>query len=402
MKRLVIVGASSRALYLFVELLYKGNPDDVEITGIYDINKTRCKVFRDEIGDACKIYDGFDEMLDAEKPDYVVVATVDSVHHEYIIRALEKGYNVISEKPITNTYERCKEIRAAEKRSGKSVKVTFNCRYMSYFEEIKKLLQANRIGKVLSINYEYCLDRDHGGDYFKRWHKRMEFSQGMLLHKATHHFDIINWFLEDEPHKVTALGNQVYYNNKDKCMADRCRNCEARSACESSQLLGEENIQRMYYDAEHEDGYIRDRCSFAGEADICDNMSISVLYGKGAILTYTLNLFSRREGYRLSIQGERGSLIHENWYGDSDPNLRITLISENGDAEDIIFPKDSGSHGGGDAKMLAALFNSEEDGLSQHATAFDGITSAIIGIAGNMSIREERTVNVKALIDDLR
>ncbi len=402
MKRFVIAGASGRCLYLFVETLYQNNKDKFEITGIYDTNKTRCRVFKEEIGDKCTVYDDFDKMLDTEKPDYVIVTTIDSVHHEYIIRALDMGYDVISEKPITNTYERCKEIREAEKRSGKNVIVTFNCRYMPCFAEIKRLLAANRIGKVHSVNYEYCLDRDHGGDYFKRWHGKSAYSQGMLLHKSTHHFDIINWFLEDEASKVFALGNQVYYNNKNKCLGQRCKDCTLKFKCESSKMLGEDNIKKLYYNAEHEDGYIRDRCCFAGEADICDNMTVSVLYTKGTILTYTLNLFSQREGYRISMQGETGSLVHEYFYDDNDPEIHITLVPHKGVKEEITFSKDFSSHGGGDERMLADMFENTEDELGQHAKCFDGIASALIGIAANMSMEQEKAVDVKALFDSLR
>ena len=185
MKKYVIVGASVRCYMMFVTRLVENYADEAKITGVYDINKTRCKVFRDKIGDGCTIYDDFDTMIDTERPDAVIVTTVDSVHHEYIVRALDKGYDVISEKPLTNTFERCKEIRDAEKRSGHNVTVTFNCRFMPYFYELKKVVSSGRIGKPLAINYEYCLTRWHGGDYFKRWHRLMRYSQGMLLHKSS-------------------------------------------------------------------------------------------------------------------------------------------------------------------------------------------------------------------------
>ena len=138
MKRYVIVGASVRCYMMFVMNLVERYQDTVEITGVYDVNKTRCQVFKDKIGAGCTIYEDFEEMLDKEKPTAVIVTTIDSVHHEYIVRALDKGYDVISEKPITNTFEGCLQIREAEKRSGKSVKVTFNCRFMPYFYQLKK------------------------------------------------------------------------------------------------------------------------------------------------------------------------------------------------------------------------------------------------------------------------
>ena len=81
MKKYVIVGASVRCYMMFVTRLVENYADEAKITGVYDINKTRCKVFRDKIGDGCTIYDDFDTMIDTERPDAVIVTTFDSVHH---------------------------------------------------------------------------------------------------------------------------------------------------------------------------------------------------------------------------------------------------------------------------------------------------------------------------------
>ncbi len=403
MKRFVIVGASFRCYSLFVTRLTEQYGDRAEITGVYDINKVRCQVFKDKIGDKCTVYDDFDAMLDAEKPDSVIVTTIDKVHHEYVVRALDKGYDVLCEKPVTNTYEKCLAIREAEKRSGHKVTITFNCRYMPYFAQIKHTVRQNRIGKILAINYEYCLDRWHGGDYLKRWHRMMENSQGMLLHKSTHHFDIVNWLTEDEPSKVTALANRVYYGDASKAYGERCSTCTRASECESFQSQTAEMDKKLYFDAEQEDGYVRDKCSFLPDSDIYDNMSVSVLYKKGALLTYSLNLFSEHEGYRMVITGEKGVLIANCWDDDKSPQNHIQLLLPDGVVEDIAFDKSSGTHGGGDDRMLAMLLNEGgKDELNQRADGFDGFTSAMIGIAGNMSILEGKTIDVAKYIDTLR
>ncbi len=405
MKRYVIVGASFRCYTMFVTNLIDKFADSTEITGVYDLNKTRSKFFKDKIGDKCTIYDDFDKMLDTEKPDAVLVTTVDSVHHEYIVRALDKGYDVISEKPLTNTFDRCLQIREAEKRSGHKVTVTFNCRFMPYFLEVKKLLAADRIGKPLAINYEYCLNRWHGGDYMKRWHKLMKNSQGMLLHKSTHHFDIVNWLLRDEPSKVTALGNKVYYNDKSKCFADRCSNCLKKDSCESAHSQSDILDKQLYFDAEKEDGYIRDCCCFNGESDINDSMSVSVMYTKGAILTYTLNLFSQHEGYRMVITGEKGVMIAENYdtgYGTSD-KFKIVILDRDNRTEIVEFDKSTGTHAGGDEKLISMLFGEkQEDEYGQMADSYAGMVSAMIGIAANESIATEKTVDVQAYLKKLR
>lgn len=405
MKKYVIVGASVRCYMMFVTHLVEEFQGTAEITGVYDINKTRCQVLKDKIGDGCTIYDNFDEMLDKEQPDAVLVTTVDSTHHEYIVRALNKGYDVISEKPLTNTFERCLAIREAEKKSGHSVKVTFNCRFMPYFLQLKKLLAWGRIGKPLAINYEYCLTRWHGGDYFKRWHRLMKNSQGMLLHKSTHHFDIVNWLLCDEPSKVTALASTVYYNDTSKCLGDRCKTCFKKEECESAMSQTDSLDEKMYFQAEGEDGYIRDRCCFKGDSDIYDTMSVSVAYEKGALLTYTLNLYSQHEGYRMVITGEKGVIIADCWeagYGKED-RYEIVILDKDYQVEKVTFDRSEGTHAGGDTRLISMLFGKEsEDEYGQMADSYAGMVSAMIGIAANESIQTGKMVDVKKYIDQLK
>ena len=399
MRRIAVVGAGSRAYDCYAEFMVTEFVGKAQIVGVYDINPVRSKVFKEKIGDECKVYDDFDKMLDTEKPDYVFVLTTDCTHHEYIVRALDKGYDVISEKPVTNTFERCKAIREAEKRSGHKVTVTFNCRYMPYLAKAKELLNEGRIGKVLAINYEYCLDRQHGGSYMQRWHRKMEFSQSLYLHKSTHHFDIVNWLVDDEPKYVSALANTVYYNDTSKSFAVRCYNCSKKEECESYTKLNE----KLYLDAEKEDGYIVDKCSFSGDIDIYDNMSISVMYSKGALLTYSLNMFSEHEGYRMVVTGEKGMMILNVWYDETSDKDVIEFIFKNGTKEYVTFKKATGLHGGGDKKMIEHLFGLKtEDPLGQHAELFDGFASAMIGVCANESIKEHKTVDATKYLDQLR
>ena len=258
MKRFAIVGASHRCLSMFVRGLEDMRGKTLEFVGIYDPNRTRCEVFRKEVGDCLTIYSDFDQMMKTEKPDGVIVATTDNAHAEYVVRTLEYGVDVYCEKPLTNTFENCLAIREAEKKSGKKVYVTFNCRFMPYFAKLKELVRSGVIGKIHSINYEYVLNRWHGGDYFKRWHGMMEVSQGMLLHKSTHHFDVINWLLEDEPVSVTAMGLKSFFGNPEMCHAFRCSECDRTAECESFKSQSGPMDKALYFDAEHEDGYIRE------------------------------------------------------------------------------------------------------------------------------------------------
>lgn len=406
MKRFVLVGASSRSYSMFVRGLAPRRGVCLDFVGIYDPNRTRCEVFRREIGEGLRIYSDFDEMMKSESPDGVIIATTDNTHAEYVIRSLEYGCEVYCEKPLTNTYESALAIREAERRTGGKVAVTFNCRFMPYFARAKEILKSGRLGKIYAINYEYMLNRSHGGDYFKRWHRRMDISQGMLLHKSTHHFDVVNWLLEDEPTRVSAIGVRSFYGNEEKAAGERCSRCVLGERCESYKSQSEKMDKALYFDAEQEDGYIRDKCAYLPDTDIYDNMSVSVLYKKGTLLTYSLNLFSMREGYNITVTGERGvMLLHcfATGFGKTD-KYEIEILERGEQVEQVVFDPAEGSHGGGDAKLLDMMFGDEEipDPLGQYADSYAGVVSAMIGIAANESIKSGKTVILDERLKELR
>ncbi len=405
-KRYVIVGASSRCKGMFVDRIMKNYADTIEFVGVYDTNIVRSQLFKKVIGDGLNIYEDFDAMLDTEKPDGVLVTTTDKYHHEYIVRSLYKGYDVICEKPITQNYENCIAIAKAVKETGHSVATTFNCRFMPKFAKIKEIILSGKLGNILNINYEYFLNRWHGGEYFKRWHRFMENSGGMLVHKSTHHLDIVNWFLEDEPQTVSALGNRLFYGDENKSFAKRCTECPKANVCPSNRVDVLESFKEMYYDAEHLDGYIRDRCCYLADTDIYDNMSVSVMYSKGTLLTYSLNLFSiRGEGYRMTITGDKGVLTVEDITPEDNPTNKdiFNIYLENGVHEVVYSPKGVGTHGGGDERLIAKLFGDDKtDELHQCADYMQGLVSALIGICANESIATGKTINIKEKIDYLK
>ena len=404
MLNLVVVGASYRCYDMFVRKFYDGYTDKVKLLGICDTNYKRTKFFQDKLDKNIKHYDDFDKMITELAPDAVLVTTIDKVHHEYIIKALDAGLDVYSEKPITIDEEKCRLIREAEKRSGKNVKVTFNCRFMPYFAKVKELLMADVIGKPLMINYEYTLNKCHGGDYFKRWHRFMENSGGMMIHKATHHFDMVTWLIDDAPLTISAEGARLYYGNDDRPHGDRCSSCELKDECLSYGKISEdEEMKELYFVPEDVDGYQRDHCVFKNDTDIYDSMSVSVRYEKGALLTYSLNLYSTNEGYTISIVGTKGRLEASNFFGD-DENSEIKITDNYGKTEIVKIPKLIEFHGGGDLKMLSMLFGDEkiEDSLNQCADSFDGFKSVLMGVGANRSIKEGRRINVKEILDQLK
>ena len=161
------------------------------------------------------------------------------------------------------------------------------------------------------------------------------------------------------------------------------------------------HINELYFDAEHVDGYIRDNCAYANDTDIYDTMSVSVGYKGGAILSYSLTLYDTREGYTITIIGENGALEASTFF--SREEYKIVIRHRDGTKEEIVFPKVTGTHAGGDDRLIDMLFGKGgEDPLGQCSDSFDGVMSAMIGIAANRSIKDGGRVDLTPILDKMR
>ncbi|TDF93210.1 Gfo/Idh/MocA family protein [Paenibacillus piri] len=404
MKTYAIVGAGSRCTSMFALPIVRQFADIARIVGVYDTNRKRAELLQHKCGGGFPVYDGFERMLEEAKPDYVIVTTIDRYHHEYIIKALEMGCDAITEKPMTIDEHKCCAILEAERRTGHKVTVTFNMRYRPFTARIKELLRQKAIGQPLSVHFEWFLDTNHGADYFRRWHRRKENSGGLLIHKSTHHFDFINWLLEEEPVQVSAFGSLRYYGPVRDERGIRCLTCNHAKTCEFYFDIGKEATRELYLGCESADGYYRDQCVFSDEIDIEDTVSLSVRYSGGTLMSYSLTAHSPFEGFKLAINGTGGRLEAETFHGAVGPFAgedinRLRLY--NREEEEIAFrlPVVGGAHGGGDERLLQMLFRGNmPDPLQQQASSWDGAMSNAIGFAANISMREGRSVTVSDLV----
>ena len=394
-KRYAFAGASGRAHHMFANGIKNHFSDYAEIVAVYDINRGRSEYFVSKFGG--KVYDSFDEMMLTEKPDAVIVTTVDAYHSDYIIRAMELGFDVITEKPMTIDAERCQKILDTEKATGRKVTVTFNYRYSPYTTRVKELLAEGAIGDIYSVHFEWSLDRSlvlsgHGASYYRRWNSVMEKSGGLLVHKSTHHFDMINWFLSDTPNRVGAFGKMNVYGPAHAPWTDcgeTCRVCPHAKECEFYYEQSQEEIER-YQNNEHLDGYHKDACVYRDEVNIYDTMGVLVEYRKGAVLTYSLNSTAAYEGWKMIVNGSKGRLeavnVETGIQNERDTDL-IRVFDLQNRITEYVLPRHTSGHGGGDIRLLRNIFVGDQpDPLGHAAGSFDGANSVIIGALANKSI----------------
>ncbi|HEY1750780.1 MAG TPA: Gfo/Idh/MocA family oxidoreductase [Caulobacteraceae bacterium] len=408
-RRYAIVGLGVRA-YLYLMALTGAHREDGELVGLCDSNAgrlARAAAVAARSGVECPTYDvaAFERMLAETRADAVIVTSPDFTHADYIVRALQSGCDVVTEKPLTIDADSCRRIFAAREASGRSVTVGFNYRYSPARTLTRQVLASGVIGAVTAVNFEWRLDTHHGADYFRRWHRHKRNSGGLLVHKATHHFDLINWWLGSTARQVRAEGRRVFYRPETADQlglgdrGERCTGCPAFARCPVKlDVAASRALTGIYADNEGFDGYFRDRCVFAPEIDIEDTMRASLDYESGAQVNYLLTAYNPGEGYRVVFHGERGELTLETIerpYVEADGSLprpappeRTTLVLQplfNRPFE-LQIPQASGDHGGGDALMLSHLFRGGDDPLGRAADHRAGAWSALVGIAANASI----------------
>ena len=403
MKKYCLVGTGWRGMFSYVEPLVKEYGDCAELCAVCDINPKRAKFPAQYLGKDIPAYTDFDKMLEDHKPDVVIVTTKDCAHDEYIVKALEFGCDVISEKPLTTTGEKCARIIEAEKRTGHKVAVTFNCRFMPHYVRIKELVSSGVVGDVLSVHLEWLLDTSHGADYFRRWHSIRANSGSLLIHKSTHHFDLVNWIIDDEPVKVNAFGTRRYYGDNRRPHGERCSTCPYAKDCElyfNIDTYEGGMVAKLYKENEDADGYLRDRCLFSDVIDIEDSVSLNVKYKKGAVMSYSLTAHSPYECMKLVINGTKGRLEADTAFDQQ--NIKFY----NREGECITFDRTRvkplpGGHGGSDPAMRNNLFRGyTEDPLNQMADTRAGAMSIGIGIAANKSMAEDRAVYVSEFLGE--
>lgn len=419
MKKYVVVGTGGRGTYSYIMPLARDFQDCVKICGVYDINYKRARAGASKAAYPVEVFDDFDKMLETVKPDGVIVTTKDATHSDYIVKALDFGCDVVSEKPLTTDEVKMKAIYEAEKRSGKRVQVTFNLRFTPAFMRVKELLNRGVIGTPLSVHYEWMLDTSHGADYFRRWHRERKNSGSLLIHKSTHHFDILNWFLDDEPEKINAFGTRRFYGDNRREHGERCLTCKYKDKCEYYFDIAESDMTKEFYlDCEDVDGYYRDGCIFSDEIDIEDSVSLNIKYKKGVVASYSLTAHSPYEAMRICINGTDGRLEFATGYatgmfaGAIEP--KIVIFDRLGERIEIGFKgtteamrnlprfgrNTGGGHGGSDSLMLDMIFRGEDpDPMDLLAGSRAGAMSIGIGIAANKSMAEDRAVTIKELYD---
>jgi len=430
-KRFVAVGTGSR-LGTFTYNLVENYRHCCELVGLCDISQVRMDYHNRELGKReygpvqTYLAHDFEKMLEEQKPDEVIICSMDSTHDQYIIKAANYGVNAITEKPMTTDAGKCRAILEAVERNKTRCRVTFNYRFIPQPTETRKLVQGGAIGNVLGVTLNYMLDTSHGADYYRRWHSHMDCSGSLLVHKCTHHFDLVNWYIDAIPEEVYAQGRLCFYGKEnalrrgDEHLTRYPRYTGYVTPKEDPFALtldNDDGLRQLYLEAEQETGYLRDQNVFRDGIDIYDSMSLSIRYRNGVLFTYDINSYCPREGSRTLIHGDRGQIDLFSFggshiiRGQTDEELAAEQNASKGERGLIVYPhfrdryeveppKAKGGHGGSDPMVGRQIFDPEAkpDPLGRDAGHEQGAASIMVGIAANESIRTGKPVKISDLV----
>jgi predicted dehydrogenase len=333
---------------------------------------------------------------------------------------MELGCDAITEKPMTIDVEKTRAIFDAIERTGRQLRVSFNYRYSPAYTRLRDIIMRGTIGRPLSVDFSWLLNTYHGADYFRRWHREKHNSGGLMVHKATHHFDLVNWWIDSYPSEVFAFGDLMFYGRD---------NAEARGEKYTyTRYTGEPDAKddpalfpiamsrcagyiRMF-EAER---YIRDKNVFENRSprghDGCHGR-----YQNGVILSYCLIAYSPWEGLRIAITGTKGRVeldVIESAGGLSGQSknrdigaskgpfkkTEIRVYPMFGTGHIVEIPKAAGGHGGADPMLLEQIFapNPPDDPYHRTASHIDGAASIMLGIAANQSMATRQPVHINDL-----
>ncbi|GAA2976676.1 putative dehydrogenase [Microbacterium terrae] len=432
-RRYALVGAGHRA-QMYVDAIVRTYADRASLVAICEPNPVRAQYYVDVVEaaghTAPAVYAPYDleRMIAEQQVDRVIICARDDLHASLIVRSLDAGADVVVEKPLTIDGPSAAAIEEAIDRTGREVVITFNYRYSPRNSALRQVIQDGTIGTVTSIDFSWMLDTKHGADYFRRWHREKQNSGGLLVHKSSHHFDLVNWWIRSAPRRVYASGGLKFYgadNAESRGIVNRPdRGTHDGADAFELDLRQDERLNALYLQAEQHDGYRRDLDVFSDGITIEDNLALVVDYLSGATLSYSLNAHAPWEGYRVAVNGtegraeldvvERGAVLADEGLhpvldpsatdagttGSLRPEGERLLVQRHWEAAyEVPIINQAGGHGGGDALLLADVFEGADpsDPLARAADWRDGVRSIATGIAGNRSLETGQPVEVADL-----
>ena len=416
--KFILIGAGGRGTTYVSE--GQAHCPEMELVAVADPNPVR----RNYIQEKFKLADEFcyetgEELLELPKmADVAIIATQDKDHFSLAIKAIEKGYNLLLEKPAAPTPKECVAIEKAANAKGVKVLVCHVLRYTPFFTTLKKIIDSGKIGKVKNIvhiegvgDLHYCHSYVRGD-----WHNTKD-SSPMILAKSCHDIDIIQWLVDEKCTKVHSFGSLTYFceANRPSGAPEFCvQDCPHEADCPYSAIKiyrnriswfaphatkihnpTDEDIEKLI----HETNY--GRCVFGSCGnDVVDQQVVNMEFESGATASFTMSSFNNG-GRHIRIMGTEGELDAR--MTDDTVNVYnfITRQSEQIAVKDSVTDETIASgHGGGDLGIISALCQIMTGTYNENAYA--DITTSVDNHLSTFAAEESRLTDKVIIMADYK
>ena len=352
--------------------------------------------------------------------DIALIATMDRDHFEPAMMAIDLGYDLMLEKPITPTPEECIALTENAKKHGVRVVICTVLRYTPLFIKLKEIIDSGRIGKVMSINHEECVEFVHQSHSFVRgnW-GNSERSSVMLLQKSCHDMDILQWLLGKKCKKVQSFGSLSYFTaeNAPEGAPERCiEGCPVgdtciynsvklylesdsnwfRSAATKLVKSSDEDVKKSLLESNY------GKCVFHCDNDVVDHQTVNMLFEDDVTVTFTMNAFNTGGRY-INIYGTKGE-IRAALKGDAPIRVYDIVSKETEEIPSSGTDGVLGGHGGGDAGIVRTLYSymvGEYNGVSV-PTIEESCYNHLITFAAEHARNTGTVVDVEEYINNLK
>lgn len=408
--KFVLIGAGQRGMVYAREIFARGH----EIAAVAEQDRGRRETAAAAFGIPAELCFASSEPLWTlpKLGEAAIIATLDRDHYRQAVPAMEKGYHLLLEKPISPVPEEALAVEAAARRLDRHVAVCHVLRYSPFFRAVKQVLDSGAIGRVITVQHNENIGNYHIAHSFVRgnWRNESETST-LMMQKSCHDMDLLVWLLDSGCRRVSSFGDRTYFRaeNAPEGAAERCVDCPLRDTCRFSAYLAYLPVMGQWpatvLTADQTEAGLREairtgpygRCVFHCDNTVCDHQVTAMEFCNGVTVTFNLSGFTNRMMRTLKIMGENGEIRAS----EGDNVIEITKFAPNGIAETestVIHPRQTFSgHGGGDSGIVEdflALLEGRTAGVSSDITR--SVESHLMACAADESRRTGKTVEIAA------
>ncbi len=343
-------------------------PGELDIIGVAEPIEIRRKRYAEKHDIPTEnVYYTWEQFFERDKfADIVIITTPDDLHHGPAMSALEKGYDVLLEKPIAQTWKECRDILKKQKEKDAIVAVCHVLRYAPYYRKVKSVMDSGLMGQVVSLQHFEPIEHAHMAHSFVRgnW-RRKEDTNPIILAKSCHDLDIMRWWLGVSCHYVSSFGSLSWFTPENAPMGSsmRCTDgCAIESECPYSALrIYHRERQRLHvFDlsdnkSNHGDEILKKlnegpygRCVYHCDNNVADHQIVAMEFDGGVTASFNMEAFTNYMGRRTRIMGSMGCMA-----GDEEElmiaNFRTKEVERwitRDHADDL------SGHGGGDYALM--------------------------------------------------